>query len=233
MSTTTPLTDAINALTTYANETTGASDTDLSSAVASLVAGYGGGSSTDYLAEICNGTITRLDDDNITNIKTSLFRGYSSSSLVVFLRNCVSLDNAYCLGGSGITTVVLPALEYVSSNGFFFSGTSNMTALDIGSSFSTESYGIRSNAINGASALTTLILRKTTGIVPLQSLNAFNGTPFKSGGSGGTIYVPSSLISAYQSATNWATINGYGTITWTAIEGSQYETHYADGTSIS
>ena len=39
----TPLTDAIQALTTYANETTGASDTTLSAAVGSLVAGYGGG----------------------------------------------------------------------------------------------------------------------------------------------------------------------------------------------
>ena len=39
----TPLTDAINALTQYANETTGASDTTLSDAVGTLVAGYGGG----------------------------------------------------------------------------------------------------------------------------------------------------------------------------------------------
>lgn len=39
----TPLTDAINALTTYANETTGASDTNLSDAVGTLVDGYGGG----------------------------------------------------------------------------------------------------------------------------------------------------------------------------------------------
>ena len=43
MPTATPLTDAINALTTYANETTGASDTTLSDAVGTLVAGYGGG----------------------------------------------------------------------------------------------------------------------------------------------------------------------------------------------
>lgn len=43
MPTTTPLTDAIQALTTYANETTGASDTTLSEAVGTLVAGYGGG----------------------------------------------------------------------------------------------------------------------------------------------------------------------------------------------
>lgn len=49
-----PLTDAINALTTYANSVTGASDTTLSDAVDSLVAGYGGGggesiSDEDYL----------------------------------------------------------------------------------------------------------------------------------------------------------------------------------------
>lgn len=44
---TTPLTDAIEALTRYANETTGASDTTLSDAVGTLVAGYGGGGGGD------------------------------------------------------------------------------------------------------------------------------------------------------------------------------------------
>lgn len=39
----TPLTDSINALTRYANETTGKQDTTLSDAVGSLVEGYGGG----------------------------------------------------------------------------------------------------------------------------------------------------------------------------------------------
>lgn len=49
MPTTTPLTDAIQALTTYANETTGASDTTLSAAVGTLVAGYGQGGGGDML----------------------------------------------------------------------------------------------------------------------------------------------------------------------------------------
>ena len=40
----TPLTDSINALTAYANETTGAEDTTLSDAVGRLCEGYGGGS---------------------------------------------------------------------------------------------------------------------------------------------------------------------------------------------
>lgn len=39
----TPLTDSIEALTAYANQTTGASDTNLSDAVYRLVQGYGGG----------------------------------------------------------------------------------------------------------------------------------------------------------------------------------------------
>ena len=41
----TPLTDSINALTTYANEVTGASDTTLSDAVHTLASGYGQGAS--------------------------------------------------------------------------------------------------------------------------------------------------------------------------------------------
>ena len=44
-----PLTDAINALTRYANETTGASDTTLSDAVETLVEGYGQGGGDDWL----------------------------------------------------------------------------------------------------------------------------------------------------------------------------------------
>lgn len=48
----TPLTDGINALTTYANEVTGASDTTLSDAVGTLVAGYGQGSETDSYIQL-------------------------------------------------------------------------------------------------------------------------------------------------------------------------------------
>ena len=45
-----PLTDSINALTSYANSVTGASDQTLSEAVATLASGYGGGSSLSWLA---------------------------------------------------------------------------------------------------------------------------------------------------------------------------------------
>ena len=61
----TPLTDGINALTTYANEVTGASDTTLSDAVESLVAGYGGSGSSSV--QTVTGTIIG-DGTNILEI---------------------------------------------------------------------------------------------------------------------------------------------------------------------
>ena len=99
---------------------------------------------------------------------------------------------------------------------------------------------ITTNAFQGCSALDTLILRKTSGVVDLGNTNVFNGTPFASGGSGGTIYIPKALYDHlgdgtsldYKAATNWSTFDGYGTITWAQIEGSVYETQYADGTPI-
>ncbi len=55
----TPLTDAITALTTYANTVTGASDTTLSDAVGTLAAGYGGGGG---ITTVASGTFTGNND---------------------------------------------------------------------------------------------------------------------------------------------------------------------------
>lgn len=97
----------------------------------------------------------------------------------------------------------------------------------------------RNNTLKGCSSLNTLILRKTS-ISAMSNINTLAGTPFASGGTGGTIYIPKSLYdhlgdgtsSDYKAATNWSTYEGYGTITWAKIEGSIYENAYADGTSI-
>ena len=94
-------------------------------------------------------------------------------------------------------------------------------------------------AFSDCSNMATLILRRTT-IVTCQNTNVFNNSPFALGKAGGTIYIPKVLYDHlgdgsaldYQSATNWATYYGYGTITWAKIEGSIYETQYGDGSSI-
>lgn len=90
---------------------------------------------------------------------------------------------------------------------------------------------VPATAFKDCTSLATLILRSTS-LQPLQNTSAFNSTPFASGGSGGTLYVPSAMIASYQAATNWSTILGYSTNSILPIEGSIYETQYADGTPI-
>ena len=68
-----PLTDAINALTTYANTITGASDTTLSDAVESLADGYGGGGGNFEM-----GTLTpSAETDNITVSVSKLYTHFA------------------------------------------------------------------------------------------------------------------------------------------------------------
>ena len=74
----TPLTDSINALTTYANEVTGASDTTLSDAVHTLASGYGGGSGYTLLA---SGTYTQATNSNKMTIPVD----YSGTPIAVFV----------------------------------------------------------------------------------------------------------------------------------------------------
>ena len=76
------------------------------------------------------------------------------------------------------------------------------------------------------------MLRKTS-VTTLGNVAHFDGTPFASGGTGGTLYVPQALIADYQAATNWSTILGYANNKILPIEGSIYKTQYADGTPIS
>ena len=112
----------------------------------------------------------------------------------------------------------------------------NLTTIDLGTQTTKITQVGRESPL-----FNTLILRTSNACVTLNSsTDDFIGTPFASGGSGGTIYIPESLYnhlgdgtsSDYKAATNWSTVNGYGTITWAKIEGSQYENYYADGTPI-
>ncbi len=99
--------------------------------------------------------------------------------------------------------------------------------------------GFNNTAIfSGCTVFDTLVIRVNS-VQALANVNSFQSTPFASGGTGGTIYIPKTLYDAlgtgtndYLANTNWSTLNGYGTITWQPIEGSYYETHYADGTLI-
>lgn len=162
---------------------------------------------------------TRLDGscfENCSALATvKLSNSYSMSGSNQF-RSCTSLVDFLCWASGTATNM--------------FYGCSNLESLDMAN---TSVYNVASGCFNNCAKLNVLVLRKTSGIVALANVAAFNGTPFASGGTGGKLYVPSALISSYQSATNWSTILGYANNQIKAIEGSYYETHYADGTVIS
>lgn len=208
------------------------------------------GGGTDYSAGLLDGTISgAYENTDVTTLRAQAFAGCSNLTSVSMpnlttaqanaFYNCTNIETLhlpllysatanYIFGNiKKMTTIALPSLNG-SLGAFAFSGDTLLTAVDLG-------HNVRS--ISGqcfaSTALSVLVLRRTDGVVSLSHINAFNGTPFASGGAGGTIYVPASLVSSYQNATNWSTLHGYGTVTWAVIEGSIYETQYADGTSVS
>lgn len=152
-----------------------------------------------------------IDWMNVTNLATAMFK------------NCQSLTK---------TTYVIPKLisnvwvDWLTEN-------SHITMLDIESAnMSTNNLEIRATAFKNDSNLSTLIIRSNSKTRKLVNINAFQGTPFASDGTGGTLYVPQAVKSSYEFATNWSTILAYSNNEIKTIEGSIYETKYADGTTI-
>lgn len=219
------------------------SDDDCVTSVTGTYEGSGGG--TDYLDLLLKNTITSYSTDVTTiprylfyyitslksitmpNVTTIQERAFEESGLEGVFRHDISITlQQGALSGTKITTAVFP-------NGVSFGSTwtmNNCTSLTkFDGVLKTKVY---QNTWNGNSSLNVIVLRDTT-VRGLDSINAFTNTPFASNGVGGTLYVPNSLISTYQSAYNWSTILGYSNNSIVAIEGSQYENYYADGTPIS
>ena len=158
------------------------------------------------------------------------------SALKVFHVSAIKRANYNQLfqGNGNMQILRLPGLttSYNLGGTNFCSSCGNLKLIDAGSANNIGN-------IQGAGALSILILRKTT-ICGLTASSNFNNTPFKSGGTGGTIYIPKALYdhlgdggsSDYRAATNWSTIWGYGTITWAKLEGSPYEDPDFDDTGL-
>ncbi len=120
----TPLTDSINALTTYANEVTGASDTNLSDAVHTLASGYGGGYTLDDIAE---GALTNMQEVTITSNNIAPYTFSSSRFKVVHLANATFVGFR-AFAGSYVQIVDISKVE-------------NVTDAFYGCSYLTGSYG--------------------------------------------------------------------------------------------
>ena len=146
---------------------------------------------------------------------TNVYLPKVSSALPNYaFRGCTSLVNLALPEGTSVYTQV-------------FDGCSNLEKLDMGG----NGGSLSANSLKNAPKLNVLVLRSTS-VKGLANINAFDNTCFAYGKAGGTLYVPNSLISSYQSASNWSTILGYANNSIQKIEGTIYETKYADGTTI-
>lgn len=185
----------------------------------------------DQISAMYDGTLTSVTVTSVL-LGRSIFRGYTP--LVEFhAPNAERFEGGYTVYGTSLTTLALPKIKRLLQFAPLGNNT-KLTTLDLGP----DIYEMSGSAFNGNTIMNTLIIRSST-IPALGGTGAFTGTPFASGGTGGTIYIPKSLYDAlgtgtndYKAATNWSVIDGYGTITWAKIEGSQYENYYADGTPI-
>lgn len=209
----------------------------------------------DYKLYGCT-SLGEIDLTNVTNIGNFAFYGCTSIEKVNVPNNAISGRNSVFRQCTSLTEIKIPkctltyglqdfsgcsALEVIAFpsaerlHNQELSGCTSLSIVDVGAGCTI----INNGNFDSDTSLKTIILRKKT-IVSLSLTNNFNRTPFGSGGSGGKIYIPQTLYEHlgdgssldYQSATNWSTVYGYGTITWAKIEGSQYEHYWADGTPI-
>lgn len=106
---------------------------------------------------------------------------------------------------------------------YVFSGCSNLQTVIFTHSHATKTLKVRANWMFEDCTLFRNLVLKTTNMVTLTNgvnANAWGGlwnNPTES-----KIYVPSALISAYQTATNWSTLYNHG-ISFVAIEGSEFD----------
>lgn len=154
-----------------------------------------------------------------SNLMGNMFCGCNNLKSLNFPKATVLMFSMFkeC---TALTEVYFPNLKECRINTFY--GCTSLQFADLGN---INSLGL-DNLFYNCSNLKTIILRKNS-VVPVNSPSywayAFKGTPFESGGTGGTIYVPEALIEDYKVADKWADIYALGTLTFAPIEGSEYE----------
>lgn len=189
-----------------------------------------------YAFHSCS-ALTEIELPNVTHVETDGIFSYCTNLINLRLPKLKTADNQ--ANGLVSQCYKLPIVVLPSYTGKFgtttFNNCNSLQIIDVNSLSS-----INYNCFSGCTVFNAFIIRDATKVPTLSNISAFNNTPFASGGTGGTIYIPKVLYDHledgtsldYLSNANWNTVNGYGTITWASIEGSQYEHYYADGTPI-
>ena len=202
------------ALRDKADAVTGERSATLAGAVDALIAGFGAGGSGDLLPEVIQKTITEISNDAVKTVGVYAFHSCTSLEKVSF-PNATAIKQFAFGACTALREVYIPSVLSIDQESF--NSCTNLEVLDLH-----NLQNIPAKALKVCSKLQTLVLRKES-VCSLVNVSAFDYTPFASGGTGGTVYVPSALITQYQQATNWSTLYAAGTCSFAAIEGSEYE----------
>ena len=206
-------------------------------------------------------SLASISAAHLVTIDDSTFYGCSSLSSINFpsattikgaaFRDCTSLQNAIFPKVTSVhgaqdfnncpANLVFPSLTAIGSQNAL--STWKGEKLDFGTGFVTLGYMTFNGMNSNSFPFNTLIIRNSTSVPTLANAsNLAAAGAFRSGGSGGTIYIPEVLYNHlgdgtsldYLSSTNWAAVlSTNANNTFAKIEGSYYETHYADGSLIS
>ena len=164
-------------------------------------------------------SISALNDTNFPALPNNYVIYLRMPNLVTFESNKqlkLSSGSGAFKDNTSLQSVRIPNATPDTTGGGCFQNDSNLELVDLGNA------SIGNNCFYQCNKLRTIILRKST--VATLANNALSSADyFKNGGAGGYVYVPNALIESYKTANVWSTFYGYGTITFRAIEGSEYE----------
>ena len=146
-----------------------------------------------YVFDSCS-QLTTADFPMATSIGSYAFNGCSKLTTIDF--PVTKFIGTYAFNGcSQLTTIDFPMVTNIGN--YAFRDCSQLTTADFPMATS-----ISRSAFYSCSKLNALALRSQS-LCSLGNSNAFSGTPIYNGT--GYIYVPSSLLDSYKSATNWST----------------------------
>lgn len=141
---------------------------------------------------------------------------YNDALKKIIIEGALTHVGSYAFKGNPVLEEIRTPYSTAWYGGQALANNPNLELLDYGSGSSLSLQNMNS------SALDTIILRSET-VVTLNYEAQLNNTPFKQGGSGGKVYVPTALVETYKTANKWSVFYGYGTMEFMPIEGSEYE----------
>lgn len=159
-----------------------------------------------YLPELTSGGTALLEATNIATADFPKYAGSSSNRMLSQCKNLTSVnfpmltkaDANQFANCSALPEISLPKVTEVYSSAF--ASCSALQRVEFGTAVGLYRDGI----FAGCTSLTCLILRGSS-VATLSYTSAFKNTPIEGGT--GYIYVPSSLIDSYKTATNWVTFS--------------------------